>query len=229
MITDFRETNPNIARGLNRATTFLSLVSLIAPDRRRDWGVHRDALPSAAEDGHHRDAEEPRRALRPGDPDLSHPDGVARTMRGLAGVAVGAVVQRIFPEFIDRYFHMRPDNWFTPSSAVQGLLVGLLTTLLFTLPPLLNIRKVKPALILRRDMAEIRPRHGGSESSEARIPVMAGFGICVGLAGIAAWLVRWNVVGFGADRRVLYRWPAGQLAIAVRCGSAAFERGPGGW
>ena len=70
---------------------------------------------------------------------------------------VGAAVQRVFPEFVERYFHMRPDTWFTPSSAVQGLLVGLLTTLLFTLPPLLNIRKMKPALILRRDMAEIRP------------------------------------------------------------------------
>ena len=30
LITDYREVNPNIARGLDRATTFLSLVSLIA-------------------------------------------------------------------------------------------------------------------------------------------------------------------------------------------------------
>jgi hypothetical protein len=33
----------------------------------------------------------------------------------------------------------------------------MLTTLLFTLPPLLSIRKVRPSMILRRDMAEARP------------------------------------------------------------------------
>ena len=65
-----------------------------------------------------------------------------RRLTGLAGVLVGVVVQRVFPELIERYFQMRPDTWFTPSSAVQGLMVGLLTTLLFTLPPLLSIRKI---------------------------------------------------------------------------------------
>ena len=188
MITDFRETNPNISRGLNRATTFLSLVSLIALIIGA-IGV------STAMHSHLQQKMDTIATLK----SLGARSGqviriyliqtaLLGLCGGLAGVVMGAVVQRIFPEFIDRYFHMRPDNWFTPSSAVQGLLVGLLTTLLFTLPPLLNIRKVKPALILRRDMAEIRPPWR-QRISEARIPVMAGFGICVGLAGIAAWLV----------------------------------------
>ena len=51
LITDFRETNPNIARGLDRATTFLSLVSLIALIVGA-IGVYRDACASAAKDGH---------------------------------------------------------------------------------------------------------------------------------------------------------------------------------
>jgi putative ABC transport system permease protein len=188
MITDFRETNPNIARGLERATTFLSLVSLIALIVGA-IGV------SSAMHSHLQQKMDTIATLK----SLGARSGqviriyliqtaLLGLCGGIAGVVVGAAVQRIFPEFVDRYFHMRPDTWFTPSSAVQGLLVGLLTTLLFTLPPLLNIRKVKPALILRRDMAEIRPGWR-RRLSEARIPILAGFAICVGLAGIAAWLV----------------------------------------
>ncbi len=37
-------------------------------------------------------------------------------------------------------------------SAIQGLGIGLLATLLFTLPPLLSIRRIRPGLILRRDV-----------------------------------------------------------------------------
>ena len=38
-------------------------------------------------------------------------------------------------------------------SALQGLIVGLLTVLLFTIPPLLGIRHIRPALIFRREMS----------------------------------------------------------------------------
>ncbi len=39
-------------------------------------------------------------------------------------------------------------------TTLTGLGVGVLTTLLFTLPPLLDIRSVRPILILRRAMDE---------------------------------------------------------------------------
>ncbi len=109
-------------------------------------------------------------------------------------------MQRIFPELIERYFQMRPETWFAPSSAIQGLLVGMLTTLLFTLPPLLNIRRVKPALILRRDMAETRIGWR-QRLSETRTALFAAVVICIGLAAIAGWLVhgtRQNAAQVGA-------------------------------
>ena len=188
LIVDFRETNPNLSRGLDRATTFLSLVSLIALIVGA-IGV------STAMHAHLQQKMDTIATLK----SLGARSGqVVRIyliqtallglLGGMAGVLVGVAVQRIFPEFIERYFQIRPETWFTPASAVQGLLVGMLTTLLFTLPPLLGIRKVKPALILRRDMAEVRPGWR-QRLAESRVPLLAGAVICVGLAAIAGWLV----------------------------------------
>ncbi|HYP05095.1 MAG TPA: FtsX-like permease family protein, partial [Bryobacteraceae bacterium] len=188
MITDFRETNPNIARGLDRATTFLSLVSLIALIVGA-IGV------STAMHAHLQQKMDTIATLK----SLGARSGqVVRIyliqtallglLGGLAGVLVGVAVQRIFPELIERYFQMRPDTWFTPSSAIQGLLVGLLTTLLFTLPPLLSIRQIKPALILRRDMAHVRASWR-RRLADLRTPILAGIAICIGLAAIAGWLI----------------------------------------
>ena len=55
---------------------------------------------------------------------------------------------------------------FDSVSALQGLVVGLLTVLLFTIPPLLGIRHIRPALIFRREMAA--PPAGVARMVEAR-------------------------------------------------------------
>ena len=73
---------------------------------------------------------------------------------GLAGVVVGRIVERTLPLLISRFFHMDIQLGWNLAASAQGIAVGLLTTLLFTLPPLLAIRKIRPALILRRDMPE---------------------------------------------------------------------------
>ena len=46
----------------------------------------------------------------------------------------GFAVQRIFPVFMPRYFPMQPDVAFAPVPMLQGLAIGLLTTMLFTVP-----------------------------------------------------------------------------------------------
>ena len=69
---------------------------------------------------------------------------------------VGVGVQRLFPLLIARYFQFTDTVPWSSAFAGEGLLVGLLVTLLFTLPPLLSVRKVRPLLILRRDMAEVK-------------------------------------------------------------------------
>ena len=76
---------------------------------------------------------------------------------GLAGVAVGRGVEQMFPLLIHKYFSLDASRsgWHI-AAAAQGIAVGMLTTLLFTVPPLLAIRKIRPALILRRDMPEAK-------------------------------------------------------------------------
>jgi putative ABC transport system permease protein len=70
----------------------------------------------------------------------------------------------------------------------------MLTTLLFTLPPLLAIRKIRPAMILRRDMPEANKslRQRLTDSPEA---IVTGVILLAGLAGIAAWLAESPRVG----------------------------------
>lgn len=188
LITDFRETNPNIARGLDRATTFLSLVSLIA----LIVGAIGVSTAMHAHLQQKMDIIATLKSLGARSGQVVRIYLIQTALLGLcggvAGILVGIGVQRVFPELIERYFNMRPEAWFTPASAMQGLLVGMLTTLLFTLPPLLSIRRIKPALILRRDMAESRPGWR-QRLAEARTAILAGVVICVGLAAIAAWLV----------------------------------------
>ena len=71
-------------------------------------------------------------------------------------MGVGAAVQALFPLLLCRYFQFDKIAW-SPSFAVEGIAAGILVTLLFTIPPLVAIRKVKPALIFRREMAELKP------------------------------------------------------------------------
>jgi putative ABC transport system permease protein len=106
---------------------------------------------------------------------------------GLTGVSLGLAVQRVFPSLIARYFQMRVGVTWDWAAAAQGLIVGLLTTLLFTLPPLLSIRRVHPGLVLRREMPESKTGWR-ARLRDARPSLLAGGLILCGLGGIAAWL-----------------------------------------
>jgi putative ABC transport system permease protein len=69
----------------------------------------------------------------------------------------------------------------TASAVLQGLAVGVLVTLLFSLVPLLELRQVKPLLLLRYELSQ-----GGRLRIDAAA-VLATVVILVALAGIASW------------------------------------------
>jgi putative ABC transport system permease protein len=133
----------------------------------------------------------------------------------LLGVSFGYGVQAWAPRLIANYFPSAPDFSWEPVTALQAMLIGVLTTLLFSLPPLLSIRKIRPALIFRRDM-EGRRKSLAERLRGARSSLIPGALIVGGLAGDGGL-----AEPLGSDGAVVRRRAAGQPSGAVRGGVAA--------
>jgi putative ABC transport system permease protein len=198
LIADFRESNPIITRGLDRATTFLSLVSLIA----MIVGALGVAMAMHAHLQQKMDNIAVMKSLGAASRDVIGIYAIQTLMLGalggIAGVLVGKLVEQTFPILIARFFQMDFKTGWNVDAAVQGIAIGMLTTLLFTLPPLLAIRKVRPALILRRDMPEARPnwrKDWRKRIADAGPALVSGVLILGGLGGIAGWLAESPKVG----------------------------------
>jgi putative ABC transport system permease protein len=71
----------------------------------------------------------------------------------LLGVVLAAAVVAAVPSFVPASVNMlQVDYGLTRTAVAQGLLIGLLVSLLFSLVPLLEVRHVKPSLLLRQDI-----------------------------------------------------------------------------
>lgn len=186
MVVDYRESHPLITRALDRATTFLSLVSLIA----LIVGALGVATAIYSHIQQRLDSIAILKCLGARSAQVIRiytlQTLILGLAGGLAGIAVGALVQRLFPLLLARYFQFRSVPW-NPSFALEGILAGVLVTLLFTIPPLLAVRQVKPALIFRRNMAEVKPRL--LQRLRLQGPaLLSGILILGGLGGVAVWL-----------------------------------------
>jgi putative ABC transport system permease protein len=71
----------------------------------------------------------------------------------LLGVALAGVTIAAIPSFVgDLAQLLQVEYGLTGGAVVQGLAIGLLVSLLFSLVPLLEVRHVKPSLLLRQDI-----------------------------------------------------------------------------
>jgi putative ABC transport system permease protein len=71
----------------------------------------------------------------------------------LLGVVLAASVVAAVPYFIGELAALLPVEYgLTPAAVGQGLAVGLLVSILFSVVPLLDVRNVKPSLLLRQDI-----------------------------------------------------------------------------
>ena len=205
-ITDYRETSPRIRRGLERATSFLSLVSLLAMavgglgvamvvyshlQQRLDTIAIMKCYGATS-----------RLILR-----IFLLQTVALGALGsLLGVAIGFLLQGVAPLFIEEYFPQAPAFDWQPWPALQATGVGILTVLMFSLPTLMGIRRVAPALIFRREMASPFEMTSQERRKEQMRQLGSALVVLGGVAVVAVWL---------SDSARLGGWFAGGLAVSL--------------
>lgn len=216
LLTDFRETHPLITRGLNRATMFLSLVSLIA--------LIVGALGVAT--AIHSHLEQKMDAIAVMKSIGARSAQIIRiyltqslllaALGGLGGLALGVLVQLAFPLLIARFFPLPAEVRWDWVSGLEGLAAATLTTLLFTLPPLLSIRRIRPALLLRREMVEVRPR----QWRDLRAAGAAGLAILLVIGAMATWLAAGMLSTRRIDAVKVGAWFAGGLLVSLLALSA---------
>jgi len=108
----------------------------------------------------------------------------------LAGAALGAGLQIFLPPLMKTWLPIELKFRFALLPFVRGVAMGLLTTILFALWPLLEVRHVRPNLIFRRDVTE---EPSGSAGRSAWI---ASGLLALALAGLALWQAgSWRAAG----------------------------------
>ncbi len=166
-VIDFREGNPALSRGLDNATSILSLICLVA----MVLGAIGVAMAMHAHLEQRMDMLAILKAIGADSSDLLRIfllQTLALGMAGgLLGVFAGVAVMVALPAAFGKLITIHLAFAFPWQSALAGLATGLLTTLLFCLPPLLDVRAVRPVLVLRRLVEQ-------------------------GPSGIGGWFARWG-------------------------------------
>jgi len=165
-VMDYKEGNPALSQGLDNATAILSLICLVA----MVLGAIGVAMAMHAHLEQRMDMLAILKAVGAGSADLLRIFLLQTLGLGLAGgllgVAAGVGVMAALPAVFGNLLPVHAVLEFPWRSVAAGMGTGLLTTLLFCLPPLLDVRAVRPVLVLRR-LVEPGPE------------------------GIAAWFARW--------------------------------------
>jgi putative ABC transport system permease protein len=165
-VMDFREGNPALSQGLDNSTAILSLICLVA----MVLGAIGVAMAMHAHLEQRMDMLAILKAVGAGSSDLLRIFLLQTLALGLAGgllgVAAGVGVMAALPAVFGKLLPVHAVLEFPWRSALAGLGTGLLTTLLFCLPPLLDVRAVRPVLVLRRLVEQ-------------------------GPAGVGSWFARW--------------------------------------
>ena len=186
-VMDFREGNPALTRGLDNATSILSLICLVA----MVLGAIGVAMAMHAHLEQHMDTLAILKAVGADSADLLRifllqtlSLGLAGGLLGVAaGVGVMVALPAAFGPLLSLHFHFV----FPWQTALAGLGTGLLTTLLFCLPPLLDVRAVRPVLVLRRLVEQGPTGIGGwfARWWERRLQLAITGAVVVALGGIA--------------------------------------------
>jgi putative ABC transport system permease protein len=214
-VTDFRESNPALTDGLKRSTGLLSLICLVA----MVLGAIGVAMAMRAHLQQRVEVLAIMKSIGARSSDILRiylfQTVLLGLVGGLIGVLLGLGVEWIFPALLGRLIPMQTDLRLPWHSALAGLGTGILTTVLFCLPPLLQIRSVRPNLVLRRLVEEPSVQQSWwVRLRDSKAQWITAIVILLGLGGIAAAL---------SDSIVVGRWFAGALCalLVVILGVAA--------
>ncbi|HEX4005045.1 MAG TPA: FtsX-like permease family protein [Acidobacteriaceae bacterium] len=159
-VTDFRETSPALAEGVDRATGLLSLICLVA----MVLGAIGVGMAMRAHLQQRIEILAIMKSIGARSSDILRIYLFQTLMLGiggaLIGIALGLGVEYALPVVFGNLLPLRPDLRLPLNPVLAALGTGILTTLLFCLPPLLDVRKVRPSLVLRRTV------EGGDEAGE---------------------------------------------------------------
>ena len=216
-ITDFRETSPALSEGLDHATGLLSLICLVA----MVLGAIGVGMAMRAHLQQRIDILAIMKSIGARSSDILRiyllQTLLLGTIGALLGIALGLGVEWALPFFFGKLLPIQPPLRLPVRSVSAAFGTGILTTILFCLPPLLDVRKIRPSIVLRKTV------EGGDTDGrmsvwkrirENQAQWISAVVIVFALGGIAASL---------ADSMVVGKWFAAALCglLVVILGLAA--------
>lgn len=203
-ITDFRETSPALTEGLDHATGLLSLICLVAMVLSA-IGV---GMAMRAHLQQRIEILAIMKSIGARSSDILRIYLLQTLFLGmvgaLIGIALGLGVEWALPYFFGKLLPIQAPLRLPLRSIAAAFGTGILTTLLFCLPPLLDVRKVRPSIVLRKTVegeGEGKLRFW-KKFGENKAQWISAVVIVLALGGIAAAL---------ADSMLIGKWFAGAL------------------
>ena len=208
-VADFRESAPALTEGLNQATGLLSLICLVA----MVLGAIGVAMAMRAHLQQRIDGIAIMKAMGARSSDVLRIYVLQTLMLGgmgaVLGVVLGVGVEFALPAVLGSLLPLRPPLRLPLVSVSGAFATGILTTMLFSIPPLLDVRNIRPSVVLRRMVENTGPGGRGSWLARLRASWVQSLSIAVivvALAGIATALSNSWKGGL---------WFAGSLAVSL--------------
>jgi putative ABC transport system permease protein len=151
-ISDFRETSPALSEGLDHATGLLSLICLVA----MVLGAIGVGMAMRAHLQQRIDILAIMKSIGARSSDILRIYLLQTLLLGTAGallgIALGLGVEWALPVFFGKLLPIQPPLRLPIKSVSAAFGTGILTTVLFCLPPLLDVRKIRPSVVLRKSV-----------------------------------------------------------------------------
>jgi len=194
-VTDFRETSPTLTQGVDRATGLLSLICLVA----MVLGAIGVAMAMRAHLQQRIEILAIMKSIGARSSDILRIYLIQTLFLGTVGALIGVVlglgVEYAFPTVLGKLLPLRPEIRLPLNPVLAALGTGILTTLLFCLPPLLDVRSVRPSMVLRRMVESGNGAGWIGWLQSHKLQLASVVVILTGLGGIAAALADSMLVG----------------------------------